>query len=198
MKSSRFQFKYRKNASKLHKKVGDLLRSSDYFKHYEIYQEYPVVRINPKYKYTRHHFDWVIPKLQLVLECHGRQHFQSVAFDGDQEKAIENFKELQIRDTIKKEAAIAAGYSFLEIPYTLEKDLTEDVLLDLIKNNKNVGIPNQSVSTETELQKDFKQKQKERRIQQLHSEQHQQSLAKARDFRREQYKKLKQRKIERE
>ena len=61
MKRTRFQHQYRKNASKLHKEVGDILRDSKILGHQEIYQEYPVNRVNKHYRNSSHHFDWVVP-----------------------------------------------------------------------------------------------------------------------------------------
>ena len=39
-KSSRFKHEYRSNASKLHKGVGDIVRSHALLKNYKAYQEY--------------------------------------------------------------------------------------------------------------------------------------------------------------
>lgn len=186
MKNSRFQFSYRKSASKLHKKIGEVLRTSTVFKNYEIYQEYPVVRVNPNYEHSRHHFDWVIPKLSIVIEGHGKQHFQPVAFDGDKEKAVELFQELQFRDTIKKEAAYQAGFIYVEVPFSLEKEFSETLLLELIETAKqNVPKTSQSIpvsSEKSQSQNDL-----------LQSERHKQYLAKAKEYRRRQYLKFKER-----
>jgi len=108
MKSRRLSHAYRKNASRLHRAVGDaLLNKESPFKNYKVYQEYPVNRINPDYQDGRHKFDWVILDLRLVIEVHGEQHFKPVDFGGEgSDKAEENWRDTQFRDTKKKRAAV--------------------------------------------------------------------------------------------
>ena len=101
MKTSRFKYGYRRSASKLHKKTGDLLR--EMFPSMRIYQEYPVNKINSSYNTGRHKFDWVILDLKAVIECHGAQHYQVCTFGGDQDKAIDQFRDIQYRDKKKKD-----------------------------------------------------------------------------------------------
>ena len=67
--------KYRKNASELHRAIGNILLSKEGpFSLYKIHQEYPVHKINPNFKSKRHKFDWVILDLSVVIEGHGQQH----------------------------------------------------------------------------------------------------------------------------
>ena len=135
MRAKRFRYEYRENASSLHKQVGELLRNSPLFKTQEIYQEYPLDKVNSKYK-TRYHYDWVIPKLKIIVECHGAQHYEPVAFNGDENSSIEQFHALQRRDKFKKEAAIAVGYIYITVPYTSEKILSEIYLINLYERAK--------------------------------------------------------------
>ncbi len=108
---SRFDFKYKDNASKGHKLIGEILRTSPYFKNYISYQEWPVSKINSSWKSNREHFDWVVPQLKLVIEYHGRQHAQPVCFGGvSQEQAEENFVNQQLRDQAKAQSANEAGW----------------------------------------------------------------------------------------
>lgn len=130
MKNSRFQYTYRKSASKQHRQVGDILRSSSFFKNYQIYQEYPVNRINPEYTSSREHFDWVVLELKLVIEVHGIQHTVGTDFSGKltPEETEEQFQALQMRDKDKEKAAIKAGYTYIAIPYNIE--ITEQYIIE--------------------------------------------------------------------
>jgi hypothetical protein len=129
MKTSRFQKEYRSNASALHKSVGDCLRDSDIFSNYQIYQEYPVQKVNPDYPVSSHHFDWCIPALFLVIECHGEQHYEPVRFGGiTEEEATSNFLHQKHRDNMKMDAAIKAGYTYLAIPYNDANQINEDYI----------------------------------------------------------------------
>lgn len=198
MKTNRFQFEYRKSASKLHRAVGDCLRDSDLFRHYEIYQEYPVVKVNTTYSESSHHFDWVIIELKVVIECHGRQHYKVVAFDGDVEKAVLQFSDLKGRDRAKRRAAMSAGWAYVEIPYNV-KNISDSLISELIKvgreetekYNKNNGTDTSDAETIRSTQK--KEYEKERRREYLASEQHQDELRRAREYRRERYRQLKSR-----
>ncbi len=206
MKTSRFQFQYRENASKLHRTVGELLRSSESLGLQEIYQEYPVSRINTNYQNNSHHLDWAIPKLGIVFECHGKQHYTPVAFDGNVDKAVADFRDLQRRDREKKEAVLAGDFTYVEIPYHLEKSLDEAKLLELIQVGKEELAqytkdhegdrrltPYNEVKELTEV---LKEKQrtatKEARKRHLASSQHQDQLAAAREYRQKQYRRLKE------
>lgn len=128
MKSHRFQYSYRENASKLHIAVGEILRQYSCFCSYESYQEYPVNRINPNYPSSREHFDWVVPTLHLVIECHGIQHYQPTAFDGDRVAAIAKFEHMCELDKQKYQAAIDAGYVYMIVHYKELAELTGEFL----------------------------------------------------------------------
>lgn len=138
MKSRRFQFGYRKSASSLHRKVGDCLRSSSVLSGYQIYQEYPVNKINPSFDSGREKFDWVIMDLHIVIECHGEQHYEPVTFGGiGQATAVEKFQAQQARDQAKQEACTAAGWTYIAIPHFHEDKICEEYILDLIERNRN-------------------------------------------------------------
>jgi len=132
MGTSRFQHTYRESASKLHRAVGDILRASP-LRHQGLYQEYPVKRVNPSYSESSHHFDWVLTKLRVVIECHGRQHYEAVTFGGDVENMVSNFRAQQRRDDAKREAALNAGWAYVEIPYHLQKQLSAEMILGMIQ-----------------------------------------------------------------
>ena len=74
-------------------------------------------------------FDFFLKDYRLILEHHGRQHYEPVNFGSDKsiEKAKENLLDIQKRDAIKKQWAIDNGYRFLEISYK-EINQIEDIL----------------------------------------------------------------------
>ena len=200
MKTSRFQYEYRRSASKLHRKVGDVLRESPLFKNHEIYQEYPVCRVNPSYEDTSNHFDWVIADMFLVIECHGKQHYEVTDFTGKSEDGgIQAFKEGKQRDEAKRAAAIEAGWTYLEIPYTEEKRISEAYILDLYQENLNTApVYSQDDSgtsdgTGQDHRRDFQERLREKRQAYLKSDEHQVQLERARRLRHEQYLRNKER-----
>jgi hypothetical protein len=189
MKNSRFQFEYRDSASKFHCIVGDCLRSSTIFGNYQIFQEYPVNLVNPAADPALH-FDWVIPDIFLIYECHGRQHYEPVIFGGDIVNALFNFQSGQRRDKLKKSLALEAGYTLVEIPYTDEKLITEQYLWNKyieFRNNNQSIISMKNNTPELE----YKEKQKQIRKDYLVSDKHTKELEQARQYRKEQYAKAK-------
>lgn len=202
MKTSRFRFKYRKNASKLHKAVGEILRNNKSLGIQETYQEYPVSRVNKTYRNNRHHFDWVIPHIHLVIECHGEQHYRPVAFDGNAEKAISDFRSLKARDAKKKEAALSANFNYVEVSYSLLKKLDEDKLMELIEvgqeqldrynEEQEKSDDNRTLQLADKFKEEQKSKAKEARKHYLSSDRHKDELQKAREYRKKQYRRLKE------
>ena len=124
MKSHRFQTRYRANASKLHRAVGEALRDpTGFFAGHRTYQEYPVKRIDPSFFSGLYKFDWVDLDLRLVIECHGAQHYKKTDFGGrGPQQAEENFAFIQASDYSKKCAALRAGWTYIIVPYW-EQDL---------------------------------------------------------------------------
>jgi very-short-patch-repair endonuclease len=189
VKTSRFRHSYRGNASKLHRKVGDILRTSDLFKNYPSYQEYPVNKVNPDHHTGRHHFDWVIPALKVVIECHGRQHYEPVAFDGDMDKAIVAYQNGIIRDNMKREAAESAGWKYIIVKWDEEKHVTADDIFAKIKEAKSYEVCN---SKSTRSDEAYKSGLRAARSEYLKSDRHKEELRRAREYRREQYRRLKE------
>jgi hypothetical protein len=180
-KNSRFKYAYRDSASKLHKAVGDCLRSSLVFGGYEIYQEYPVTKIHNDPSLSAFHFDWVIPKLKIVWEAHGLQHYKPVKFGGiSDEDAEVAFHDNRHRDMIKKEAALEAGWIYVEIPYSTK--ITEENLIKLYETAKLNSKPcnreeDSSSNRDSSTTSDYESKLRER----------------ARDYRKAAYRKAKER-----
>jgi hypothetical protein len=96
MKTSKIPTNLAKNASQLHKHIGELL--VQLYPGYQIRQEYCVSKVNPEFISGREKFDWVIVKLNVVIEVHGEQHYLPVCFGGiSEEKAIKEFREKKSR-----------------------------------------------------------------------------------------------------
>jgi len=174
MKTSRFQQEFRSNASKLHKKIGDALRSpTSPFAGFKIYQEYPVSRVNVSYRNNAHKFDWVILDLKIVIEAHGEQHYKPVQFGGISiDEAISNFKLQQNRDKIKQAAAEETGYTCISIPYSDLKLINTDYIWNLYQKNKII----EQIQEPPKEINEYKEAQKER----------------AKEYRKEQYEKQKE------
>jgi|GEM_PF-6649857 very-short-patch-repair endonuclease len=110
MSYKRHKFSYRKSASKLHRAVGNALRTHPILRALRSYQEYPI----PK---TPFHIDWFILDLKMAIECHGEQHDGPVAFDGDKEKAKHAFEVQLKRDALKRRLCVEQGWQIIEIWY---------------------------------------------------------------------------------
>lgn len=110
MSYKRHKYTYRKSASKLHKAVGDALRTHPVLRALRSYQEYPI-------PHTPYHVDWFVVDLNMAIECHGEQHDKPVAFDGDKEKAARVFEEQLKRDALKRRLCIEQGWKIIEIWY---------------------------------------------------------------------------------
>lgn len=204
MKTSRFRHSYRQNASKLHKVVGEILRNNNIFSGFTAYQEYPVDRVNQCYPHSSHHFDWVIPAIRIVFECHGKQHYEPVAFDGDDEKAIDSFRAIKSRDQDKKIAALDANYTYVVIPYWKEKSVGEQDLWDMFQlgltelsqYTKQGDFRYAKRSSKDELAEEISEKRKEARKaarqHYLSSDQHMEQLGRAREYRKQRYRRLKE------
>jgi hypothetical protein len=172
-KLSRLKESYRKNSSKLHRLVGDVLKSpSSSFSGYKIYQEYPVNKINKSYDNSRHKFDWVVLDIKLVIECHGKQHYEVTNWGNiSNEEAIDQYQKQKIRDQLKQDAAIQAGYTYIVIPYNV-KEVTTTYIWDLYKSNFNV----KPITRPKVVENLYREEQ----------------LTKASNYRKEQYKKKKE------
>lgn len=131
MKRSKLPTQLAKNASKLHRHIGQLLTDSQ-FANYELRQEYHVSKVNPDYSSNREKFDWAIIGLNVVIEIHGEQHYRPVCFGGmTQDQAEKNFRRRQELDEEKKLAAEEACWAYVVVKYT-EKEITLQDLTDKI------------------------------------------------------------------
>jgi G:T-mismatch repair DNA endonuclease (very short patch repair protein) len=131
-----------KNASILHKRIGELL--VELYPNYEIRQEYPVYKVNSSFKSKKEKFDWVVLSLNIVIEVHGEQHYKPVCFGGiTKTEAKYNYRKNTERDFNKEQAAINAGWSYVVIDYKYKKITKEELLsiINLIERNR---IPKQN------------------------------------------------------
>lgn len=199
-KTSRFKYQYRKNASKLHRAVGDVLRSKS-FANYQAYQEYPVNKVNPRFSSGAHKFDWVVPALKVVIECHGRQHYEVATFGAEVEDAIQAFRDTQARDETKKNAALAAGWRYVVVSYREMNKVTPRLIFDKIKEAETeLGAwklehynDTDEIPTTHELAKERQQaRTRQQRRKYLGSDAHRRNLERARQARQEQYRRLKE------
>ena len=79
-----------------------------------------------------HYFDFYIPDYNLVLEYHGRQHYEFVSYF---HKTEENFYYRLSKDRIKKESALSRGLNYISISYHIE-DLEK--LLSVLFNSTTI------------------------------------------------------------
>ena len=120
-------------ASKFHNRIRAILCTESPFPTMKCFQEVPVSDLVPGYRYTSHHVDWYVEPFRTVIELHGAQHYKVVNFGGvGYSDAQRNFRDIKYRDNLKKTALLEAGYRYLEIPYTLQKDLGGEFLMNLI------------------------------------------------------------------
>ena len=149
--SSKTPQKLARNASKLHRMVGELLIEHTLFSGYEIRQEYRVSKVNPEFKSNREKFDWVVLGLKVVIEVMGQQHYRPVCFGGiDMVEAKSRFKKQQLRDEDKKQAALEAGWTYIVVRYD-EKCLTKEELLTRILERMNENCQENGYARKQEL-----------------------------------------------
>jgi very-short-patch-repair endonuclease len=126
------QFQQIESSSLFHEKIRNILCEDAFFAKLACYQEVPVGALVAGYA-DNHYVDWYIDELGLILELHGRQHYQITNFGNKgYEKAIIDFNNIRYRDNIKKQALLEAGYEYREINYKQLNRLSNDLLRDII------------------------------------------------------------------
>jgi hypothetical protein len=165
------------NASKLHRKVGEILNTTLPFKAGRLYQEVAVSELFPSYSNNKDRYDWVLPDLFTVIECHGKQHYQPISFGNKAEQAVMNFQAQQFRDNQKEEIALLHGWTYVIIPYTDEKLLTSEYLIDAYTKAFN---PNTLIKKEVAAKPDWLIAKKKEANQ------------KAKEYRKQQYQRMKE------
>ena len=81
-------------------------------------------------------FDLYLPNGNIIIECDGIQHFESIKFFGGKKHLMQTQK----HDNIKNEYCKVNNIALLRIPYTydpiVDKDKIENMVLDFIKTKK--------------------------------------------------------------
>lgn len=159
-------------ASKLHKKIGEVLFISPGFLGCTLMQEVHVQELFPQYNNGRDRYDWVIPQRFTVIEAMGVQHTKVQSFGGNAGEAIMNFKTQKFKDANKQEIAILNGWTYIAIPHTDLNNIDPEYLqLKYIESYNNLV-----VAGKHPVDKSIR---------------HQELLEKARAYRKEQYQKQK-------
>jgi hypothetical protein len=151
--------------SKLHLKIGEVLKSTPPFSGCTLRQEVSVSELFV-YPNNRDKWDWVIPDLNLIIEGMGIQHEKPQTFGATAEESLLSFNAQKIRDKKKKEAAINAGWTYLAISYKDYDLLDGSFLVDLYLkeiNNKPLVVLEKTVSSYKQDQKKY-QKEMYRKI----------------------------------
>ncbi len=137
--SNRFNFRcpkcvQEKNESFLQEKVREYCNNLGYNTLHEY--DCSIIPINPKTKYPLP-FDNEIVGLKLIIEVHGRQHYELggwyVQSKNDDISPKQQLEYQQWKDKYKKDYALSQGYFYLEVPHWADdKDETWKKLI----NNK--------------------------------------------------------------
>lgn len=118
---------------------GELFISSILKKHNIKYiQEYRIPEILTKFEY-----DFYLPEYNTLIEYHGIQHYEYVAFLHDNDE--DNFLKQKTRDILKKDHAHRFKYRFLEFNYKQFKHMSpeqfEEMVIKNFVNDKSRRIP---------------------------------------------------------
>lgn len=124
------------DASRMHAKVQEILKEGT-FKNLSCYQEVPVSELVENTKDILY-VDWFVEAFNLIIELHGIQHYKPTSFsrEGKLKRDI-NFIASHNRDENKKTLLEGAGYLFIEIPYTDESKLSEEYILNKLRESLN-------------------------------------------------------------
>lgn len=127
------QFKVIEANSKFHNRIREIFATDSFFKNMSCYQEVPVCELIEGYGARNQHYDWYVEELNLIIELHGRQHYQVVNYGnigaGEAERSFRNQRE---RDSSKKHAALDAGYRYKAIHYRHRTKLTAELIKQLV------------------------------------------------------------------
>jgi len=118
------QFKALPNQSDFHEKVREIFCKDPFFAGLSCYQEVFLKDLIEDYEYGNYRYDWYISNIGVIIELHGSQHYKVTSFGGSSyEKTRKDFILSKTKDLAKKEAAIEAGFKYVEIPYKMYKKL---------------------------------------------------------------------------
>ena len=123
------QFHLYPNASKFHNDVREILRTDNFFKNLHCYQEVPVKSLVETYPNNKDCVDWFIDEYNIIIELHGKQHYEQVLFGYKSfYEAKKDFHNIQYRDNRKKNFLVDSGYNYVEISYKEAKKLSPEFL----------------------------------------------------------------------
>lgn len=133
LKNQFFQYE---NASNFHNAVREIFIRDIFFKQLGCYQEVPLSFLVNQYPNNFDAVDWWIDELGVILELHGKQHYEAVAFSSNisYEEKQKNFFNIRFRDNRKKTILLNSGYKYVEISYKEKNKLNSDYLKNLILN----------------------------------------------------------------
>jgi hypothetical protein len=130
------QYFHYENASNFHNKVREIFITDKFFKQLNCFQEVPVKDLAPSYPNRYDAVDWYIDELSVILELHGKQHYQMQSFGSKDSYAnqVKAFNNIKFRDNRKKTFLLNANYTYIEISYKDKNKLTAEYLKNLILN----------------------------------------------------------------
>lgn len=127
------QYKTLPNQSDFHEIVRYLFCQEAPFKGLRCYQEVAVQDLIPEYDNSLHRYDWYIEELKLIVELHGEQHYRPANFGNvGYDTLMRSFEKTKLYDSLKKNAAVEAGFRYVAIPYSLKSKLDGDLLRQLL------------------------------------------------------------------
>lgn len=126
----------RKSASKLHKKVYEILKGSVFFKHLVIKQEVWLKELVGDYQYN-HYADFYIQDLSLVIEVMGQQHKKATRFSNETSHTIarDNLFKSKKRDKYKRTMLQGADYIYVDLWF--DEEFSEENILKKIVESLN-------------------------------------------------------------
>ena len=165
---------------------------SEIYPSFDIIYEYALYEVNQR-------IDIYIPNLALAIEYHGRQHYDFIEHF---HKTIEGFKEAQKMDQKKREYLLLHGVKLVEIPYN-KMVANKEELEKIINEQPYPDFPYNPLPETSEKQVSFKESMREQRKEEYNKtksfyqedpEVKKARLEKERQFRKERYKKMKEKK----
>tara|TARA_E500000331_G_C17115124_1_gene651389 strand:- start:457 stop:879 length:423 start_codon:yes stop_codon:yes gene_type:complete len=122
------------NASLFHNDLREVFTTDPFFKQLNCYQEVLLSDLVDDYPNNYDSVDWYVDELNLVIELHGKQHYEMVKFSNSK-SFLENqiaFNNIKYRDNRKKTFLQNANYLYEEISYKDAKKISSQYLKTLI------------------------------------------------------------------
>ena len=130
------QYFHYESASSFHNKLRNIFTTDKFFKQLNCFQEVPVKDLAPSYPNRRDSVDWYIDELSVIIELHGKQHYDMQSFGSTDSyiNQVKAFNNIKFRDNRKKTFLLDADYTYIEISYKDIKKLDSNYLKNLILN----------------------------------------------------------------